>query len=427
MVSRWSSHFEVAPPMRGQYEAVPRSLAVRLVFGIGWWANSIEVLVEKLRRLGEGCARYAGVFWNATSFSQVSKNVFRTATIASMHDDSAREVLLLPFATGALAWPTEGFVRFDGARVLPGLDDARREQLRCLQVFKPYQDELERARYASAGDDVWEGYPLALVLPPRQREQSRAMLARALRGLAPGGALVACQANDDGARSMQSDLAELCGEVHAASKRHCRVAWARAEPEAQQAPLAGLWSKLDAPRQLEGWWTRPGVFAWDRIDVASALLIEHLPTDRRGRAADLGAGTGVLSAALLARNPQLEALDLFEADARALELACANLEPRANGVPIAYHLHDVSTGVPGTYDLIVSNPPFHVGRLEDVDLGRAFLAAAARALRTGGELRFVANRHLPYEAALARDFAQVREAASAHGFKVLVATKGTAR
>jgi 16S rRNA (guanine1207-N2)-methyltransferase len=344
-----------------------------------------------------------------------------------MHDDSAREVLLLPFATGALAWPREGFVRFDGARVLPGLDDARRVQLRCLQTFKPYQDELERARYPSAGDDVWVGYPLALVLPPRQREQSRGMLARALRGLAPGGALVACQANDDGARSMQSDLTELCGAVHVASKRHCRVAWAHAEPEAQQAPLAKLWSRLDAPRQLEGWWTRPGVFAWDRIDVATALLIEHLPAGQRGRAADLGTGTGVLAAALLARNPRLEALDVFEADARALELACANLEPRANGVPVAYRLHDVSTGVPGSYDLIVTNPPFHVGRDEDVDLGRAFLVAAARALRAGGELRFVANRHLPYEAVLAREFDRVDEVASAHGFKVVVATRGTGR
>jgi hypothetical protein len=50
VVSRWSRRFEASPPMRGQYEAVPRSLAGKLVFGIGRWANRIEGLVEKLRR-----------------------------------------------------------------------------------------------------------------------------------------------------------------------------------------------------------------------------------------------------------------------------------------------------------------------------------------------------------------------------------------
>jgi 16S rRNA (guanine1207-N2)-methyltransferase len=104
-------------------------------------------------------------------------------------------------------------------------------------------------------------------------------------------------------------------------------------------------------------------------------------------------------------------------------MALAIRDPRAGGVPLAYHWHDVAAGVPGRYDLVVTNPPFHRGREEDVDLGRAFLAAAARALRAGGELWLVANRHLPYEAALARDFAQVREVAAAQGFKVVVARK----
>jgi 16S rRNA (guanine1207-N2)-methyltransferase len=229
-----------------------------------------------------------------------------------MHDAAALEVLLLPFATGALAWPTEGLVRFDGARVLPDLEPERKAQLRCLQHFKPYADELAQAGSRFAGDEAESGLPLALVLPSRQREQSRAQLARALLRLAPGGVLLACQANDDGARSMQGDLAQLCGDVHVASKRHCRVAWAQVGDADRDAPIVAPWSRLDAMRELEdGWRTRPGVFAWDRIDVASALLAEHLPSGRRGRAADLGAGTGVLAAALLARNPQLEALDLL--------------------------------------------------------------------------------------------------------------------
>jgi 16S rRNA (guanine1207-N2)-methyltransferase len=344
-----------------------------------------------------------------------------------MTDTAARDVLLHPFATGALAWPTGGVVAFDGARVLPGISDAQRAQLRCTQPFKPHADELARAGYAFA-DGSESALPLALVLPSRQREQARAMLANALARLAPGGTLVASQANDEGARSLQSDLARLCGAVHAASKRHCRVVWARADAEAQRAPLAGEWAALDAPRALaDGWRTRPGVFAWDRIDTASALLVEHLPTHLRGRAADLGAGTGVLAAALLERNPGLQALDLYEADARALELARANLAPRAGAVALQFHWHDVAAGLPARYDAIVMNPPFHVGRADVPELGRAFIAAAAQALTPGGQLWLVANRHLPYESALAGGFASVREVAAAQGFKVITAVKDGTR
>jgi 16S rRNA (guanine1207-N2)-methyltransferase len=73
------------------------------------------------------------------------------------------------------------------------------------------------------------------------------------------------------------------------------------------------------------------------------------------------------------------------------------------------------------------NPPFHVGRSDAPELGRAFIAAAARALRPGGRLWLVANRHLPYEAALAGAFAFVNVLADAQGFKVITARKESAR
>ena len=53
------------------------------------------------------------------------------------------------------------------------------------------------------------------------------------------------------------------------------------------------------------------------------------------------------------------------------------------------------------------NPPFHDGGTEDQALGQAFIRRAAEALRPGGTLWLVANRHLPYEATLSAAFKTV--------------------
>ena len=271
-------------------------------------------------------------------------------------------------------------------------------------------------------------FPLVLVLPPRQREEARALLAKACAAVAPGGIVIASVANDEGAKSREADLKQLAGTVATLSKHHCRVFWAR--PDAVfDAVLLAQWAKADAPRIRKSadvpdgeFRTRPGVFAWDRIDAASKMLAEALPHDLRGRVADFGAGWGYLSLQVLARCPQVTSLDLYEADARALALADDNLADA--GKPVHCHWHDVTCGVAERFDAIVCNPPFHaLGRGDRPDIGRAFIAAAANALRQGGQLWLVANRHLPYEQALDDGFVQVDTIAQSGGFKIVHAVK----
>ena len=338
--------------------------------------------------------------------------------------DPALDALMLPFTDGSLDWPEDGALLL-GAREGAALQRQPWPGLVCEQDFKPEVDALQAAgRDVRLPDDG--RWPLVLVLPPRQREHARAVFAGALARLRPGGLLVAAMANDEGARSGEGDLAQLVGPVASKSKFKCRVFWARPGAEAAGSALAQAWRALDAPRPVVDarFTSRPGLFAWDRVDIASELLAEHLPADLAGRAADLGAGYGFLSAELLRRCAGITTLHAYEGDARACALLPGNLASFAGRVAIDVRWHDVTSGLPERYDVVVTNAPFHAqSRAERPDIGRAFIAAAATALEPGGRLWMVANRHLPYEEELAAGFGQSRVVAQRSGFKIVEAVR----
>jgi 16S rRNA (guanine1207-N2)-methyltransferase len=268
------------------------------------------------------------------------------------------------------------------------------------------------------------------MLPPRQRDEARALMARAVTATTPGGRIVVSVSNNEGARSSEADLAQLVGPVETLTKNKCRVFWSVPLQGTVNPALLSQWLDLDAVRPIENgrFVSRPGVFAWDRIDPASALLAKYLPTDLRGRAADLGAGFGFLSAELLTRCAGITALDLYEAERRALDLAEINLRRSGSLATLRYLWHDVTAGLPHSYDVIVSNPPFHTSsRADRPDIGRRFIAVAAESLVAGGRLLMVANRHLAYESILTARFGSVRILAQEHGFKIIEAVRAAAQ
>ncbi|HET6587607.1 MAG TPA: class I SAM-dependent methyltransferase [Oleiagrimonas sp.] len=342
--------------------------------------------------------------------------------------DDALRALLVPFEHGALDWPADGRVLFLGARAGEPLQRWASPAWLCQQNLKPFADALQRAGLKTGEPASDEQFACVLLLLPRQRDERRAVLARALDHCAPGGVIVASVANHDGARSAQGDMAKLAGTPQALSKHKCRVFWVTPEPASVDDALRRAWREHDALRPtVDGMTGRPGLFAWDRIDPASALLAEHLPEDLAGRVADLGAGAGYLSVQLVRRCPQVRHVDLYEADARALPAARANMQAackgRAHAPSFAVHWHDVVAGLPECFDAIVSNPPFHQGHADLPQLGRAFIAAAAAALRPGGRFLMVANRHLAYEATLREHFAESRPLAERDGFKIFEARR----
>ncbi|SKB07259.1 16S rRNA m(2)G 1207 methyltransferase [Prosthecobacter debontii] len=320
---------------------------------------------------------------------------------------------------------TASRILFLRAQAHPGLE-AFKDRLTCEQTWKPHADALVESgqRHTRQAEGK---YDLILLLPDRQRDSILSDFARAHELLAEGGMLVTALHNDWGAKRMEQHLAEVAGEVQTLSKHHSRVFWAT-QPASWKTEVLEQWKAGGAMRRvLDGrFWSQPGLFNWDRIDEGSALLTEHLPHTIGGNVADLGASWGYLSDHLLRKCPNIRTLDMYEADARALE--CARRNTGLIPVPVRPRIlwKDVTQGVgTASYDHVVMNPPFHDGRDADPTLGLKFITVAAQALRTTGDLWLVANKHLPYENLLREAFEHISLIAETRSFKVIHGVKPT--
>ncbi len=244
-----------------------------------------------------------------------------------------------------------------------------------------------------------------LVVVPRSKTLARAMV---LDAIACGGIVIVDGQKTDGIESLFKDLRKVADMSGVVTKGHGRLFWftANAAPD---------WDVTT--KSPDGYATTAGVFSENKIDAGSALLAGHLE-DLKGDVADLGAGWGYLSRAILGHG-DVTRLDMIEAEKSALGCAVINTkDPRARAVWSDALIYDG-----GPYDVVVSNPPFHTARAGDPDLGRGFIATAARILKPRGVFYMVANRHLPYEAALDAQFAHVQELSGTGAFKTFRATR----
>jgi 16S rRNA (guanine1207-N2)-methyltransferase len=332
----------------------------------------------------------------------------------------ALKTLFYPFETEALTVPAKGAaVLFLGAEPGFRLPSGFGAELHCVQGFRPYFRTLEAAGRKVAPRGEGDGYAAALVLAGRHRGQNELRIAEALERVAPGGLILVAGSKDDGIASLRKRIGTLVELEDALPKYHGLAFWFRRPVDHDAA--ASL-RAANPPVLVDGrFHTAPGMFSHEKMDAGSKLLVENLPADISGRAADFCAGWGYLAAEVAARAKGLTALDLYEADFEAIEAAKTNV--RADCAQ-RFFWHDlIGEAVEGRHDWIVMNPPFHQGRAAEPDIGVALIKAAAKALKPGGRLVMVANRQLPYEAELAASFATASEIARDNHFKVLLARR----
>ncbi len=167
----------------------------------------------------------------------------------------------------------------------------------------------------------------------------------------------------------------------------------------------------------------PGVFSAGKADKATSLLLETLEglgLELAGRQVlDLGCGAGLIGAWAAQRGAHVT---LADGNLQSVRSSRLTLEANNLGGEVIHSDVDSALG-DRTFDLILTNPPFHVGRGVVLDVALEFLATATRRLKPGGTLYLVANEPLPYEMPL-RQIGPARELARVGGFKILAATRG---
>ena len=163
-----------------------------------------------------------------------------------------------------------------------------------------------------------------------------------------------------------------------------------------------------------------GVFGESGLDDGTALLLGQLDNLPVGPIVDVGCGCGVIGLALAQRGHA----DGTLGDVNPIGLAASRANAAANGLQVKVVASDLLADLPTTpLAVVITNPPFHDGQNTTLAISQQLISESWQRLLPGGELRLVANRHLPYGDYLAAQFGDFTVLAENNRFKVYRAVR----
>lgn len=283
-------------------------------------------------------------------------------------------------------------------------------------------------------DDLYalEEQPFDAVLMglPKDRERADRLLVRAHQLLRVGGWVYLVGAKRAGVKGGGRRLEQVFGPVQVVAYRRGQRLL-RAQKTAAEVPGSALPAGgVPAERRLRirsrgkeyAVLTRPGVFSWRSLDEGTAALLEAMQVGRTETVLDLGCGWGVLGLVAAGLAPEGH-IYLVDSDVAAVECAAGTIALNQVGNATVRAGDVVSAVRDASFDVVITNPPFHSGVETELVTPLAFIAGSAQVLRPGGRLYLVANRFIPYEPYLQRLFSPVRVVWADGRFKVLEAIR----
>jgi len=256
----------------------------------------------------------------------------------------------------------------------------------------------------------------AIIHLPKGRNLWRKFLIECFYVLKEGGELFLAGPNNLGARTAISDAEAIFGNSNLLGyKKGNRIA---CFTKTNEIPKNTSWC-LDPGISLNSWFTfqlqwegdeyifhsLPGVFSYNQLDEGTRLVLQHLKVESGISVLDLGCGYGIIGIFASKLNPNK--ITMVDNNLHAIESTIKNTNKYCKNnikiVPsdILNNIHDQR------FDLIISNPPFHVGREINYQISHEIITQSWEALHPSGSLLLVANRFLPYNKIIQQIFSSI--------------------
>src|SRR6266571_2941076 len=165
----------------------------------------------------------------------------------------------------------------------------------------------------------------------------------------------------------------------------------------------------------------PTTFAEGKLDEGTRLLVDALEVHATDIALDIGCGAGYLGMHI-AHIASKGRVTMVDASLVAVDAARNMVEQSGMTNVQVLASNGIQAVKAQRFDLIVTNPPFHLGGKQTTEIGERFIREAAQVLRPRGRFYLVANRFLKYEPTMRTCFHSVEEVGGNTRYKVLLAT-----
>jgi 16S rRNA (guanine1207-N2)-methyltransferase len=184
-------------------------------------------------------------------------------------------------------------------------------------------------------------------------------------------------------------------------------------------------NKVNAPKNINNFYSKQGVFGWNKVDKGTELLLLSLKNlidndeIKPKTVLDLGCGYGWIF--LNIDHYNFEKITATDNNAAAIIAAQKNSDSMKTTTSII--VGDCANTINDYFDLILCNPPFHQGFQHAQILTDKFISSCSQRVKKNGHVLLVANEFVSFDNIAKRLFTDKKTLLKEQGFKVVLLTK----